>query len=1409
MPSNKPVGAPLYKPHSYAYWSNFYASPLDILVANTVAARSRGGNLATPAVGASSFDIIKTVSENDKLFHQFQAVGDIRTPEQLKGINRNDLDPKVQALYDQTSAAMAKAGQTEADPNFITRVFDILSRPMYAIASAFNEQITEDQKAGGPRNTDINDMAYIPIIGSSFWKSFTHGQAMWDGFAGYKKTTWSENLDQAHPDMPDIAKGVLGFALDVAMDPTSYIGVGAIKSVSKQVVATAGKTAGEADKTAALIAKGFKGDEGLARSEKVREAITKRFEEGGITDPNYLDQLDVMDFSNPKDIARFITANIDNPERAKDMAKIGLDYKAQHKKIVSAFIESTSVVMKTWLRDQKYQELLQAAMKDGLVVNPVDLHPQLVMETLKYPALTMPEAEAIGHIRMLRQEKARLESLRSVAKTRGDDFTHLNKKIDGIDKKLSELIDEVPIDMRNPEIHQAVTRMIESDPEIATLQITRNNLWKQYKTYAAQAKKEPKYAAKAERLKSQIDDVDMRISERATDHILATMNDINLPEVSRLAKYRKVKNWRTIAAQYAKVYNDERKATKAADVAAETAVDAGDLGGAVNALKAKGELGSKVSGKVNKTLENLRRELQYRINNGELTADEAAAFLKEAGVTDPSVIHDFTQLLPEDSRILHFGESYKPTLKKQLGAEPRDIDSIVTSNNKVVRDLQMQATQHAEEVSKQVMVTAIDLMEKSMTLEARRAFAVRIGFMGNGPAVASLAMPELVSKLIDTAYKANVVATSVKIYNKILVSSAGLDKGLARIRAREAGRTNELIARNGQRIQQTFQHYKPSERMEAWQQLTRTDMHAYSNPQLVTELHNELKLIADKFSSQAFPGMREPLSLDEVNMWLPGQNKLRYGKRKEPYTLKGRYFEPDEVSDSVDWLINALNESNIKNMDPVELIWDLQIATEKALARKATVESIVQNFGMSAGRYGKDGKKLTVYDPVAERLINEHGYRPHKLGNEAFIFDPETAAQLDKVKELLSSSQRMEEFGEYAGKITQAWKRIVTVYNPGFHSRNTFGDIFVSWLDGVQGVHGVQSHRMALRTIKKFRNLTDPNDPLIKAMGQPNMMESYRAAKRTGGLPESYKTVLFRKNGQDYTMGDVWAAYVNEGLLSGYTNTEFSAVFKTPGSFGASKAGQKASAANRGILHFSEAREDVFRMAHFIDVLRKSPIKDIEKASAEAGARVRKFHFDYSDFTMTEKLLFARVFPFYKWTRKAFPLMAEALFSQPGKLMLYPKAANAVGVAAGYGGTTPDIVTPEWIQARMLAPIMSGDGSTTYAGIALPYDALRAIGSPGDTALGMLHPGIKLGIEAASGQRMNGQDFNLKDALTGLFPQSNMASKQLSGSGTPEQLASFLTGITFTQNNSKTIQSELIKRKEKAYGALPPKPTSG
>ncbi len=88
------------------------------------------------------------------------------------------------------------------EPSLMGRIFDILSRPNYAVAEAF-------RTGGNP-------------------------EAIWKGITGERKTTFSDVLEQRGMEAGPL-RGGLGFILDVGLDPTTYIPAGTIAKGAKAI----------------------------------------------------------------------------------------------------------------------------------------------------------------------------------------------------------------------------------------------------------------------------------------------------------------------------------------------------------------------------------------------------------------------------------------------------------------------------------------------------------------------------------------------------------------------------------------------------------------------------------------------------------------------------------------------------------------------------------------------------------------------------------------------------------------------------------------------------------------------------------------------------------------------------------------------------------------------------------------------------------------------------------------------------------------------------------------------------------------------------------------------------------------------------------------------------------------------
>lgn len=125
-------------------------------------------------------------------------------------------------------------------PSTISRIIDILSRPLYGTANVAKSEIADIAK-GDP----------TALLGLSGLGALTHLPEFWQGFSGKEKTTTRDimaEVEKQGVNIPDVIdKGVGGFAVglagDVLLDPTTYVGAGAVKGLARGAYKLAGKDA--------------------------------------------------------------------------------------------------------------------------------------------------------------------------------------------------------------------------------------------------------------------------------------------------------------------------------------------------------------------------------------------------------------------------------------------------------------------------------------------------------------------------------------------------------------------------------------------------------------------------------------------------------------------------------------------------------------------------------------------------------------------------------------------------------------------------------------------------------------------------------------------------------------------------------------------------------------------------------------------------------------------------------------------------------------------------------------------------------------------------------------------------------------------------------------------------------------
>lgn len=127
------------------------------------------------------------------------------------GNTRADIATTLLRDYRVTPPKASESSST-AGPSVIERIFDVLSRPNYAIAETV-DRISDDL-------ADVPGKEGIGYVLEGFWK----------GLAGEEKTTftklWTEAQKKAEGEATIMGSVVPGLFLDIFTDPTTYIGAG-------------------------------------------------------------------------------------------------------------------------------------------------------------------------------------------------------------------------------------------------------------------------------------------------------------------------------------------------------------------------------------------------------------------------------------------------------------------------------------------------------------------------------------------------------------------------------------------------------------------------------------------------------------------------------------------------------------------------------------------------------------------------------------------------------------------------------------------------------------------------------------------------------------------------------------------------------------------------------------------------------------------------------------------------------------------------------------------------------------------------------------------------------------------------------------------------------------------------------
>lgn len=530
-----------------------------------------------------------------------------------------------------------------------------------------------------------------------------------------------------------------------------------------------------------------------------------------------------------------------------------------------------------------------------------------------------------------------------------------------------------------------------------------------------------------------------------------------------------------------------------------------------------------------------------------------------------------------------------------------------------------------------------------------------------------------------------------------------------------------------------------------------------------------LKTVAeiDETIAKAGAGETIPFSVDELSHFKNEASRLTNGVLdvEDPLSaLDGvpQYYELDGVRAYVsrslqnnsllfkrESLNNFLHVFAKKSSDPDEI--NAALLDNSGMA--VVIRDLPQMYSVSMGKELSDatgaamesGKALedkTIMN-IYRRAEAEGGmarltageaeiwFKRNKQAKQAYIMPDTAYAEFTK-----HAKRQVDDGLENARKglaaVHRAWKPLVTALRPDYHLRN----LVSSEVQNINSV-GIETFNPVVNwTAGRLMNAKAVRGETVTLAGQAVSME-----KLQRGLVRSGTEVNLMQEDLDAV----------EKIMRGTK-------YDTRGAY--TKVTDKAR-------DFGSAIEDRVRAVNFVantEKFMKAGLR-LDDAMRAAGDEVKKYHFDYSDLTETEKVIKDTAMPFYTWTRKNMPLQLELFLNEPRR---YANLYRGIETANETFATDPETgsygeLLPDWAKNNMdiATPFTSERGNPVFLSGLFPQSDLTRLGkNPQDMlkdGLTMLGPLHKTAIETAFNRSMlTGQPISEYEGQTGNFAGAEM-----------------------------------------------------
>lgn len=681
--------------------------------------------------------------------------------------------------------------------------------------------------------------------------------------------------------------------------------------------------------------------------------------------------------------------------------------------------------------------------------------------------------------------------------------------------------------------------------------------------------------------------------------------------------------------------------------------------------------------------------------------------------------------------------------------------------------------QHAKDIA--------TLMEEILAQDVRTTVGFKVGGQVVLP-LFSFKSGRVSNFLRLRAANTAIIGHTVRAYDAMFRTASKVNPDIAELKGQVYGAQERYLNSRARSYRKNYRGLSRADRRTQYDQViiqgSKVPMMNKEGKDVTAFIDKEIEELAKYFYPMEADGYIHD-KLYALNRWLPSNRRLNLTVNESIISGHNK-ATARQTLDPVSLLKAAIGASEDglgSTKDLPEILWQMRVAQQKVIARNELITGL-SDFGVPKRFIVGQGTAKGDLRPnkVADALIRDHGYRSidakdlmssdHDLVSqlEGWVFDPKTKDDMIKVIKMTAPGKTVPD-GVQAmvtgyNTLQRMWKKLVTQYNvPGYYVRNSISDFFMNFLNGV----GPKAYWAGAHVLR----FTTPNhmhpewEKLPETIHSPHLpREAFPNASQEGRtifrLTKAEAKAMGRGKNTKISAAEAWAIFVDKGLNSSQFHEDFREVV---GSKFVGRGTEGARAADAALTTFNTARDDYFRISHFISSTRRAQSHghSFEDAIEIAARDVRKYLFDYSDFTTIEKAVFSKIIPFYKWMRKSIPLTLQALVTDPGKVAAYPKLMNAISEMAGYEneeglGLIPnaEMIIPSFFRDKALVPIGERYGDTVYFGLSNPtVDTLQMANTmyqgrdkPMQSFLDILmeksSPFLKAPIELSQGKKMTG-----------------------------------------------------------------------